>query len=61
MLDEFSPKEDALARAFKAMHSAYVEATSSPFYTYGQPLTSRAFEEEVAGAVAGYALAAQGQ
>lgn len=40
------------------MHHLYVDATSSPFYTYGLPLESPAFEGEVAAVVRGYAQAA---
>ncbi|KAI8467649.1 MAG: Sedlin [Monoraphidium minutum] len=55
VLDEFSPREDLLAKAFKAVHHAYVDAASNPFYTAGLPLTSPAFAEEVAAVARGYA------
>lgn len=55
VLDELSPREDVLAKAFKAMHHLYVDATSSPFYTYGLPLTSQAFADEMGAAVRSYA------
>lgn len=57
VLDEFSPREDLLAKALKAMHAAFVDATSSPFYSFGTPLTSPAFAEEVASIVGGYSQA----
>jgi hypothetical protein len=39
------------------MHAAFVDATSSPFYSFGTPLTSPAFAEEVASIVGGYSQA----
>lgn len=57
VLDEFTPREDMLAKVFKALHQAYVDAASNPFYTPGQPLASPAFAGEVDAAVQGYASA----
>lgn len=54
------PRVRAAPQAFKAMHGAYVDASASPFYTYGTPLASRAFEAEVAAIAAGYSAAAAG-
>lgn len=42
-------------QVFKAMHHLYVDATSSPFYTYGLPLTSRSFADEMGAVVRSYA------
>jgi hypothetical protein len=40
---------------FKALHSAYVDAASNPFYTVGLPITAPSFAGEVAAVVRGYA------
>ncbi|KIY97577.1 Trafficking protein particle complex subunit 2-like protein [Monoraphidium neglectum] len=55
VLDEFSPREDLLTKVFKALHSAYVDAASNPFYTVGLPITAPSFAGEVAAVVRGYA------
>lgn len=62
VLDEASPRDELLAKAFKAMHNLFVESTSNPFYTCGTPLTSPAFARDMAAIVGGYAqqLAAGG-
>lgn len=61
VLDEFSPREDLLAKVFKAMHHLYADTTSCPFYTYGLPITSRSFADEVASIVRGYGQQVQQQ
>mmetsp|Transcript_33757 Transcript_33757/g.60944 ORF Transcript_33757/g.60944 Transcript_33757/m.60944 type:complete len:153 (-) Transcript_33757:285-743(-) len=47
-------KDDMMWRAFKRLHSAYADAVSNPFYTFGMPLTSSTFEEAVASLVEAY-------
>jgi hypothetical protein len=42
-------------QVFKALHSAYVDAASNPFFTVGLPLTAPSFAGEVAAVVRGYA------
>jgi hypothetical protein len=55
------PRRARPGQAFKAMHHAFVDAASSPFYTFGLPLTSLSFAEAIATIVGGYMLALQQQ
>jgi len=43
-------------QVFRRLHAAYVDAVSNPFYTIGQPITSRGFNDSVKTAVEVFAV-----
>ena len=43
-------------QVFRRLHAAYVDAVSNPFYTIGQPITSRRFNDGVKTAVELFAV-----
>ena len=45
-----------IAQVFRRLHAAYVDAVSNPFYTIGQPITSRRFNDSVKTAVEVFAV-----
>lgn len=43
-------------QVFRRLHAAYIDAVSNPFYTVGQPITSRQFYDSVRTAIEVFAV-----
>eukprot|EP00197_Chlamydomonas_leiostraca_P002991 CAMPEP_0202867400 /NCGR_PEP_ID=MMETSP1391-20130828/9359_1 /ASSEMBLY_ACC=CAM_ASM_000867 /TAXON_ID=1034604 /ORGANISM="Chlamydomonas leiostraca, Strain SAG 11-49" /LENGTH=189 /DNA_ID=CAMNT_0049547443 /DNA_START=71 /DNA_END=637 /DNA_ORIENTATION=- len=51
VLDDASAKEEAVTKALRRMHTAYVDTASNPFFAFGLPITSAKFDALVDAAV----------
>lgn len=54
VLDEVSPRDDALQKVFKKLHNLFVDVTSNPLYTHGLPINTKIFSDGVAAIVGTY-------